>query len=104
MAAAFGDQVGVAGCPAHAVSGTAEFGCGKFDCLPPQLAQLAAQHDVHHDDPDGLQMDLSVGHLGYGMKSTRLCGGPHGQHKDGLSAAVVLLDLRLSSKPLVPTY
>ena len=67
----------------------------------PQLAQLAAQHDVHHEvTPTGFKWICRVGHLGYGYEEALgYAVAPHlVNDKDGLSAAVVLLDLAAELK------
>lgn len=67
----------------------------------PQLAQLAAQHDVHHEvTPTGFKWICRIDRLGYGYEEALgYAVAPHlVNDKDGLSAAVVLLDLAAELK------
>lgn len=67
----------------------------------PQLAQLAAQHDVHHEQtPTGFKWICRVNRLGYGYEEALgYAVAPHlVNDKDGLSAAIVVLDLAAELK------
>ncbi|GAA4111224.1 phospho-sugar mutase [Enteractinococcus coprophilus] len=67
----------------------------------PQLAQLAAQHDVHHEfTPTGFKWICRVNRLGYGYEEALgYAVAPHlVNDKDGLSAAIVVLDLAAELK------
>ncbi len=67
----------------------------------PQLAQLASQHDVRHEvTPTGFKWICRVSELGYGYEEALgYAVAPHlVNDKDGLSAAVVMLDLAAELK------
>ena len=67
----------------------------------PQLAQLTAQHGVHHEvTPTGFKWICRVDRLGYGYEEALgYAVAPHlVNDKDGLSAAIVLLDLAAELK------
>ena len=67
----------------------------------PQLAQVAAQHEVHHEvTPTGFKWICRVERLGFGYEEALgYAVAPHlVNDKDGLSAAIVLLDIAAELK------